>query len=372
MHRLITSPFLGQYLVLRPGHGRGVGIPESRYEELRTAVVDDRPAPPWLHEAAVQAWQMPLPDSGLRETVLVRERSQYGYAKASWEINLGCDHDCGFCYLGEKRFEGLQWDDKVRLLTMLRDAGVLWLQITGGEALIDREFAAAYEYATRLGMMIQISTNGSQLHKPRMQELFTRLRPYRLTVSLYGATGTTYDAVTRNRGAFDRFTRGLDASREAGLPIRLNVVVAEENAHEVDAMVRLAEDRWGFPYQVFTNMSPTINGEDGPLASQAKKYMKARRVFSGCNAGHTFFHVDPHGVASICKIGRDPSVNLMTEGLAALSRLGGIAESLQLRTGGCSGCSKVGRCRTCRPLAKLHQEAGDNRSLYCQHGGYGA
>jgi hypothetical protein len=119
-------------------------------------------------------------------------------------------------------------------------------------------------------------------------------------------------------------------------------------------------------------MSPTINGEAAPLASQAKKYMKARRVFTSCNAGHTFFHVDPHGVASICKIGRDPSVNLMTEGLAALPRLGGIAESLQLRTGGCSGCTKVGTCRTCRPLAKLYQEAGDNRSLYCQHGGYGS
>ncbi|MGQ4724047.1 radical SAM protein [Streptomyces tunisiensis] len=372
MHQLIASPFLGQYLLLRPGHAKGVALPESRFEELRTAVTEDRSAPAWLAEATTAAWQMPMPTGPLWETLLVRERSTYGYAKASWEINLGCDHDCGFCYLGEKRFEGLDWNDKTRLLTMLRDAGVLWLQITGGEALIDPQFAAAYEYATGLGMMIQVSTNGSQLHKARMQELFARLRPYRLTVSLYGATGETYDAVTRNRGAFDRFTRGLDSSRTAGLPVRINIIVAEENAHEVDDMVSLVEDRWGFPYQVFTNMSPTIGGEAKPLASQAQKYVRARRVFTGCNAGHTFFHVDPHGIASVCKIGRDPSVNLMTEGLTALPRLGGIAESLQLRTGGCSGCSKVGTCRTCRPLAKLHQEAGDNRSLYCQHGGYGA
>ena len=38
----------------------------------------------------------------LRDLLLVRERSRYGYAKASWEINLGCDYDCEFCYLGEK------------------------------------------------------------------------------------------------------------------------------------------------------------------------------------------------------------------------------------------------------------------------------
>ncbi len=84
-----------------------------------TAVTEDRSAPAWLAEATTTAWQMPMPNGPLRDTLLVRERSTYGYAKASWEINLGCDHDCGFCYLGEKRFEGLDWDDKTRLLTML-------------------------------------------------------------------------------------------------------------------------------------------------------------------------------------------------------------------------------------------------------------
>lgn len=88
--------------------------------------------------------------------------------------------------------------------------------ITGGEALIDPQFAAAYEYATGLGMMIQVSTNGSQLHKVRMQELFARLRPYRLTVSLYGATGETYDAVTRNRGAIAARMAGLLAPAARG------------------------------------------------------------------------------------------------------------------------------------------------------------
>jgi len=91
--------------------------------------------------------------------------------------------------------------------------------------------------------MIQVSTNGSQLHKPRMQELFEMLRPYRLTVSLYGATAETYDGVTRNRGMFDRLVRGLDASREAGLPVRINIIIAAENAHEADAMVQLVEAR---------------------------------------------------------------------------------------------------------------------------------
>ncbi|WP_442816810.1 radical SAM protein [Streptomyces sp. NBC_01445] len=369
MHRLIASPFLSDYLLLHPGHPSGVRIPEARYNELRALSGPDA-APVWLHEAARQAWGLTL-DRPPAADLLVRESSRYGYAKASWEINLGCDYDCEFCYLGEKRFEGLDWQGKQQLLRTMRDAGVLWLQITGGEALIDREFGAAYEYAHRLGMMVQVSSNGSSLRKAPMRELFARHRPYRLTVSVYGATAETYEKVTRNRGSFGRFLDGLDAARADGLPVRLNVIVSDDNAHEVDDMVALCQ-KYGFSHQVFTNMSPTIDGEANPLASQAEAHMTPRSVFTGCNAGHTFFHVDPHGIASICKVGRDPSVNLITEGLDALPRLGQIAESLQLRTGGCSGCTKVGTCRTCRPLAKLYQEAGDRRELYCQHGGYGS
>lgn len=136
MHRLIASPFLSDYLLLHPGHPSGVRIPEARYTELRALSGPDA-APVWLHDAARQAWRLPL-DRPLTVDLLVRERSRYGYAKASWEINLGCDYDCEFCYLGEKRFEGLDWEGKQQLLRTMRDAGVLWLQITGGEALIDR------------------------------------------------------------------------------------------------------------------------------------------------------------------------------------------------------------------------------------------
>ncbi|MFE1817816.1 radical SAM protein [Streptomyces anulatus] len=216
-----------------------------RYEELRAASHVGGSLPAWLVDAARQAWGTELPDGPVCDFVLVRERSPYGYAKASWEINLGCDYDCEFCCLGEKRFEGLDWAGKQQLLRTMRDAGVLWLQITGGEALIDRKFGAAYEYAHQLGMMVQVSSNGSSLRKSPIRGLFARRRPYRLTLSVYGATAGTYDKVTRNRGAFGRFIQGLDAAHQDRLPVRLNVIVSDDNAHEVDAMVALC-DRYSF------------------------------------------------------------------------------------------------------------------------------
>ncbi|GHF41686.1 hypothetical protein GCM10018790_19220 [Kitasatospora xanthocidica] len=115
-------------------------------------------------------------------------------------------------------------------------------------------------------------------------------------------------------------------------------------------------------------MSPTIYGGAESLASQSPAHLKPLARFTGCNAGHTFLHVDPHGQASICKVGRDEQIDLMTEGLQGLGRLGGIADRLMLRTGGCAGCQLSDNCSVCRPLAKRYQEAKAPLNTYCRHG----
>ncbi len=63
--RLVASPFLGQYLLVQPGHAAGVRIPEVRYEELRLATANDQSAPAWLVDAAARAWGTELPQTGL-------------------------------------------------------------------------------------------------------------------------------------------------------------------------------------------------------------------------------------------------------------------------------------------------------------------
>jgi hypothetical protein len=47
----------------------------------------------------------------------------------------------------------------------MRDAGVLWLQLTGGEPTVDSLFGATYARAFDLGMMIEVLTNGDRRNK---------------------------------------------------------------------------------------------------------------------------------------------------------------------------------------------------------------
>jgi MoaA/NifB/PqqE/SkfB family radical SAM enzyme len=365
VHTLVASPYLEDHLLLRPGSIGGVRIGERRHRALSAP---EELCPPWLVDAAAHRWPaLDLTGRRIGDVILVRQPSALGFGRASYELNLGCNYDCEHCYLAVKKFEGLPWPDRERLLHIMRDAGVLWLQLTGGEPLIDKLFPDVYQLAYSLGMLLSISSNGSRLHNPAILDLLTSHRPYRLTISVYGATADSYDSLTRRRGSFAKFRKGLLAAHEAGLPLNLNLIVTQHNAHELDAMIKMAEDL-ELPHHTFSNMSPTIYGGAESLPAQSREYLRKRKPFTGCNAGHTFFHVDPHGHASICKVGRDPQIPLMDEGLDGLRKLGAVADKLLLRQGGCTGCSLQGSCGTCMPLAALYRKAHAPLSAYCQHG----
>ncbi|MCI4041743.1 radical SAM protein [Streptomyces sp. TRM75563] len=367
MHQMIASPHNGRFLLARPGARAGMQIPRSMYEQLASIAASTDPLPAWLLDGARTAWGLDLSDARMCEAVLVRPESHLSYGRATYEINKGCNFNCEHCYLAERKFEGLPPDGKVRLLGLLRDAGVLWLQLTGGEPLIDRDFMDSYRLAYRHGMLIEILTNGSRLHRPEIIDLLHELPPHKVTVSLYGATPDSFDSLTRKKGAFRLVEKGLVAARDAGIPLELALIITRHNAHELEAMRALA-DQYGAGHTEYGTISPTYTGAPEPLAAQVPGFLDKSSVFKGCPAGHTFFHVDPHGLATMCKVGRENPVDLMTEGLDGLLRLPGIADAQMLRTGGCGGCQLSGTCRVCRPLAKAYQEAKAPLNTYCQHG----
>jgi len=366
-HQLIASPYPDGHVVVSPGRPGGIRIGAARYAELRDLPADAT-VPGWLAAPAGAAWGLDLVSRAADGTLIVRPETGYGYARASYELNLGCNYDCEHCYLGDKQFAGLDWPGRERLLNVMAEAGVLWLQLTGGEPLIDPLFAETHACAWDMGMMIQISSNGSRLDQARTLEILTERRPYRLTLSLYGATEASYDGMTRRRGSFRRFMRGLAAAHEAGLAMRINIIVSNRNAGEISQMKAIADgyDIESFEYR---NISPTIHGGAEVLPSQSREVLRKKTPYTGCNAGITHFHADPHGRASICKVGRDPQVDLLAEGVSGLSRLAEAADRLVTRHGGCAGCTLHKTCGTCMPLVNLYRQAKAPLDTYCQHGG---
>ncbi len=72
-------------------------------------------------------------------------------------------------------------------------------------------------------------------------------------------------------------------------------------------------------------------------------------------------------MASICKVGREPNVLLLKEGVDGLIRLADIADGLLRRQGGCTGCGLHRTCGTCMPLVTLYRQAKSPLANYCQY-----
>lgn len=310
MHQLIASPQQSTHLLARPGVKHGVQLPAAHYEELAGAAREGARVPGWLAETARTVWDIDLDGHPMKTTVLVRPHTALRYSRVTWEINKGCNFNCEHCYLAQRKFEGLSLPDKIRLIDLMRDAGVLWLQFTGGEPTIDRHFQTAYAHAYQQGMLLEILTNGSRLHLPPLLDLLTVMPPHKVTVSLYGATEEAADSLTRTPGSFRRVLKGLKAAREAGIRVEIALIITQHNAHQVDAMREIAAT-YGTSYSEYGNISPTYDGQPDPLATQAPDFLDRSTVFGGCPAGHTFFHADPFGMATMCKVGREHPIDLM-------------------------------------------------------------
>ncbi|MBX7553495.1 hypothetical protein K1Y78_37320 [Streptomyces sp. tea 10] len=89
-------------------------------------------------------------------------------------------------------------------------------------------------------MVLTVSTNASRLLKQDLLWLFRDWPPYRVVVSMYGATEESLDELTQRRSAYRNFRKGMAAVRSVGPHVRVSVVVREDNAHEADDMMALA------------------------------------------------------------------------------------------------------------------------------------
>ena len=152
----------------------------------------------------------------------------------------------------------------------LRDAGCLFLSLTGGEVLSYPHLFAVMDRAQELSLAVQLLTNGTLL-RPGVA---ARLASYRnllgVSVSLYGATPEVHDGITQVRGSWRRTWHGIERIRALGIVVRLKFILMRQNAHEVAAM-RAAAEAGGYPYMIDMTITSRHDGSRASLATRIER-----------------------------------------------------------------------------------------------------
>lgn len=252
------------------------------------------------------------------------------------EITYKCNLKCRHCYArygnGESPIgDELTSGEICNIIDQLVDEGFLYLTLTGGELLIRPDFYSVYEYAKNKGVLITLLTNGTLINAETL-DLFSRLPPFDVEISLYGATQKTYESITRVRGSFNCCIKGIRNLLDIGVPVCLKTIVMNLNVHELVQMKEFAA-QLGVPFRWSGLIYPRLNGDKTPWSlrlppdklaalelgdKNRKKAWQAlldkgkggKKYLYPCNAGLTTFQISPFGKLSACAIARHPSYDL--------------------------------------------------------------
>jgi len=164
-------------------------------------------------------------------------------------LTLRCNARCVHCDIWKNRGQedALTADEWKRLLLDLRNwLGPVHVFLTGGEALLRPYATDLVAYASRIGLFVELLTNGYWRDQARI-EMLARANPSRVTLSLDGI-GQTHSRV-RGRDDFWEWTsrsiETLRRVREAGhlsYRIRLKTVIMAQNLDHVVDVAHFARD----------------------------------------------------------------------------------------------------------------------------------
>ena len=161
-----------------------------------------------------------------------------------------CDLRCVYCMSERMSFlprrDLLTLEELDRLCSAFIDRGVRKVRLTGGEPLVRRDIMdliGGLSRHLRSGALdeLTLTTNGTLLakHAAGLADLGVR----RINVSLDSLDPERFRAITR-RGDLSQVLAGLEAAREVGLQVKLNVVALKGvNEDEMEDLIRFAHGR---------------------------------------------------------------------------------------------------------------------------------
>lgn len=181
------------------------------------------------------------------------------------EITYRCNHLCTFCYNSPSGEREMTTEQIFEVLRKVSELGVLYLTLTGGEALCHKDFFRIAREATRLGMALRIYSNGYLMSDSKVVRRIKALNPMEVEISIHGATPETHEALTKIKGSFHRTVKAIENLNEAGIKVVLKSPITRINQHELFDIKALA-DRLGRQIIFDAVITPKDDGCLDPLA----------------------------------------------------------------------------------------------------------
>jgi AdoMet-dependent heme synthase len=292
-----------------------------------------------------------------------------------FELTYNCNLKCVHCYIvrNGKREMG-KW--KVfNILEQLKEAGCLYLTLSGGEIFVRKDFFEIANYARKLNFALKLFTNGTLITADTADKI-RDLKLISVEISLQGFKDT-HEEITKVKGSFDKTVRAIELLRERDVKVFVRATLMRQNADEIWKLQEFVNEklkaRWrGIGGGIL--LSPCDDGNRRPLNyrlddKQLRKYIKEefkqfkslgqdykpRKVNKNeslCRTGFVSCNITPYGELNPCvQIRLRNNTLLRNKSLMEIWR--GHEEIKRLRSlrmidrKDCLGCEYISYCFVC-------------------------
>lgn len=322
-----------------------------------------------------------------------------------FELTPRCNLRCKMCYvrltpeqmapLG-KELTASQW---ISLAKQCKEAGLVFLLLTGGEPTLRKDFPQIYEAMAQMGLSISINTNGTLL-TDEIKELWHRLPPAQVNITLYGVDEADYEALCGDSSAFTKVIENLQWLQSENILIHLNTTMTPANYKKWMELEKFAESygcelrmtSYCFPptrrtpcdsCSDFMRLEPHQAGELialDILYREGIKGIRHRAKHLGtpvqcsceldvgdpiqCMAGRSQFWLTWHGKLTPCGMLSTPCVDLEGENFSASwEKLREICKGIRLCPE-CASCPEQKSCMNCAAVTFSETGRFDGKPEY--------
>ncbi len=308
----------------------------------------------------------------------------------SWDITDECNFDCQFCYIKRRggRPEFIRFAESKPYISELINRGLLYCLISGGEPTIHPDFIEIYTFLKQSGVIVEIFTNGSMLHKPEIRDVLTKYPPYKMEISIYGISKTGFNAATQSEANPNNILNNILFLRGLGVNILTKTALTSRtlsNLGEVREWCERNDIQHYFSTGMIKSQFAESDLEQYAIDLTSKVQFDTKRILEttsldeiktkkhetkkcfSCAAGRTAFHLDQNLNIKACSYfrGEDSAYNVAKLGLNESMAM--IVDRVKSISGreilGCDGCYASYLCILCPPKAD-EVVTGDNEVAY--------
>ena len=319
------------------------------------------------------------------------------------ELTPLCNMDCDMCFVrldpGETAQKGgvrsrAEW---ISLAEEIRQAGTLFVLLTGGEPLLHPDFRSIYVALKKMGMILTINTNGTLIDED-WADFFAEYLPRRINITLYGKDENTYGKLCHYPEGYRRVRKALDLLMERHVDVKINGSITSGNIDDLSDLCSIANNldtAWKFDTYMYPasrersagfNIPSRLSPEQAAAARVRLMQMKEQDHFDKaaldflakssvpagnavsstvkCRAGRSSYVINWQGKLRPCVMLSEPEADVFKLGFsAAWKEITDVVSGIRL-SARCNSCTTRAVCQTCAACAVLETGSFDGIPEY--------